>query len=172
MAFLPIFSLMANSLTIQRKFFQKRQPLTDTPFGHMCRALAQAARKVLLEKKKRFEQNQQQYLKHPGPPPINIGDLVYVNVSKPHTPKLSRKFIGPFIVMKKALTQVEIKSVRENSKPFWCHLERLKKGTRREPIMLEADEPPQPEPVTQPSPAPAKSSTETTQRCQQKEKAL
>ena len=121
--------------------FSQKPTLQDTPFGHMCRALAKAAKQLMVLKKESFERNQEQYMKNIDPAVITVGDLVYVHVSKQNTPKLQRKFVGPFVVLKKALTQVEIKSVRENAKPFWCHLERLKKGTRRNPIFLESEEP-------------------------------
>ena len=139
--FTPHFLTYGQQPNNPATLFQQRQPMTDTPFGHMCRALAKAAKHVLAEKSRRFHQNQQQYLRHPLQVPINVGDLVYMQVSKANTPKLSRKYVGPFIVLQKAMTQVEIKSVRENAQPFWCHLERLKKGTRRDPILLDSDEP-------------------------------
>ena len=122
-------------------FRKKGSHYNEQPWAAKCRSFAETSEAVTSWKNKNFKENEKQFAKKPKLNKLFQGDLVYLLVSGKHTPKLNRKYSGPFIILDFKGSMAEIRAPRSSARPFLAHLERLKKGTFRDPIFLDASSP-------------------------------
>ena len=92
-------------------------------------------------KAKKHDYNAKYYNKRVYTPKWKPGGLVYLNVGHDYGSKLNRKYVGPLILLRSTEQQAFVKVLRENSKPFWVHKDRLKVGYDRGALLSIPDEP-------------------------------
>ena len=92
-------------------------------------------------KAKKHDHNAKYYNKRVYTPKWKPGGLVYLNVGHDYGSKLNRKYVGPLILLRSTEQQAFVKVLRENSKPFWVHKDRLKVGHDRGALLSIPDEP-------------------------------
>jgi hypothetical protein len=137
--FTPHFLVYGSQPVLPNFAYGPRIPRhSPDPWVDKIQTLADTSEKLREIKRKQHLDNANQFNKRVHVQILMPGDLVYMLQTSKHSPKLMRKFLGPYIVLKVTKTQALIKVLRENAQPFWCHKDRLKKGEWR---MLENKEP-------------------------------
>jgi transposase InsO family protein len=117
---------------------------SEAPWANRCKIFAKIKDQVSTWRRQRFLQNKKQFDKQYPTANYKIGDLVYLRINSAHSPKLHRRYVGPFIILQhQGRSQVLIRNLRASATPFLVHIERLKHGTWRDPIFLDPvqDEP-------------------------------
>ena len=111
---------------------------SEAPWANRCKIFAKMKDQVSHWRRQRFLQNKQQFDKQYPTSTFKIGDLVYLRINSANSPKLLRRYVGPFIILQhQGRSQVLIRNLRASATPFLVHIERLKRGTWRDPIFLD-----------------------------------
>ena len=69
------------------------------------------------------------------------GSLVYLKVGHDYGSKLNRKYVGPLIILKTTNSQCYVRVLREHSRAFWVHKDRLKLGFDRGSVLTLPEKP-------------------------------